>query len=154
MKKCLLVFILMFLFCFIKPDYNFYSLSVNYNGTHNFYSSVKIIDDNIDITKNGNGYIISCNTKDAPKIKNKINNNFIYGESFSFNGSKNDINIIIKKLKIEILSKQDLDNIIVIEGYSPLINKSIYINNENINIQIAFNNNKITVGYPLILGSF
>ena len=78
----------------------------------------------------------------------------VVGESFSFNGSKNDINIIIKKLKIEILSKQDLDNIIVIEGYSPLINKSIYINNENINIQIAFNNNKITVGYPLILGSF
>ena len=87
-------------------------------------------------------------------ITYKFNNNFIYGESFSFNGSKNDINIIIKKLKIEILSKQDLDNIIVIEGYSPLINKSIYINNENINIQIAFNNNKITVGYPLILGSF
>lgn len=154
MKKLWTVFLLIFIVCLIKPEYNFCNLSAEYKGTHCFYSSQKIFDNNATTIKNGNGFIISCSTLNAKSIKNKINNNFLYGESFSFKGNKEQINAILKKLKVNIVRQENLNELYVLEGYTNLLNESIMLGEDKINIQIAYNDGIITVGYPLILGGF
>ena len=39
-------------------------------------------------------------------------------------------------------------------SYSPLIKKSLNIENNNVNLQIAYKNDSSIIGWPLILGSF
>ena len=66
-----------------------------------------------------------------------------------------ELSAAIKTLKATVLKKEYLDcNTVVIYGYSPLINKSVNLNNLKVNIQIAVKDNEIIIGWPLILGSF
>ena len=55
-----------------------------------------------------------------------------------------------KLIKTEVLS----DGTIVLYGYSNLINKSVMIDSQQVNLQIACKDEGCIVGWPLILGSF
>lgn len=55
-----------------------------------------------------------------------------------------------KLLKTEVLN----NGTIVLYGYSDLINKSVVVNSQQVNLQIACYEEYCVIGWPLILGSF
>lgn len=50
--------------------------------------------------------------------------------------------------------EENIQNIDIEYGYCPQLNKFVIVNDNKINIQIAKIANKITVGYPMIYGSY
>ena len=61
----------------------------------------------------------------------------------------------IKQLSAEIVKTECLqDGTVVIYAYTNKINKSVEVENEKINIQIAQYDNYSVIGWPLILGGF
>ncbi|NLC16281.1 MAG: hypothetical protein GX756_00150 [Clostridiales bacterium] len=96
---------------------------------------------------------IHCDAKDAAKIKSALKN--IKGMSVSFQGDIKDIEYILNFYKVKIILETYQNQILYIYGYSHLINApSIKIDGNYINIQLALRKNTVTVGAPIILGSY
>ena len=82
-------------------------------------------------------------------------------QEFDYN-SKNEILIfnnsyldkIIDSLILEIYFSKEISDRVIIEGYSNKLSDYVIVNNLKINIQIAIDDEKIILGYPLIDGSF
>ncbi|MBE5746090.1 MAG: hypothetical protein E7359_02250 [Clostridiales bacterium] len=110
--------------------------------------------ENCEIINLGNGYIINTSLNNAKVIKSKVTN--ILGESIKFKSTINKINNIINYYNLNIIKKEKVDNIFCAYGFSNVLAQSNYIkiDNEKINLQIAFSNNYITLGYPIILGDY
>ena len=104
------------------------------------------------LIKNGEDLIITCNKNQSESIKQKLTD--IKGESVSFNGTKQMAIDLINKLNLKTKFFESFDSINVYYCYKD--NLSLYktINNQKVNIQIAFNSGVITIGYPIILGSY
>lgn len=107
-----------------------------------------------DIINNGNGYIINTNINNVKYIKSKISN--ILGESVRFKTTLNKINEVIKLYNLNIIQEEKIDNIVCVYGYSNSndLTNSIIIDNKKVNMQIAFYNDFITIGTPIILGDY
>ena len=65
-----------------------------------------------------------------------------------------DYEDLISKLDVFVVSKNVLDDRIIIEGYTNKLKNFNVINNNKINIQISLFDNVCLVGYPLIKNSF
>ena len=76
------------------------------------------------------------------------------GQSARFQGGSSDVKELIKRLDIKVVDEQNLANIKIIYGFSPRLGKPVIINNKKVNIHIAQRCAIITVGTPLILGSY
>ncbi len=129
---------------FSNPEYSIYCLDyANLENTKN----VKIID-------NGNSYIIKSSVSLAKNIKQNSYN--VLGESVKFETNRLAIDKIIRLLDIEIKFKEDIDGITTLYGYSNNNDfyRSVIVENELINIQIAYKNGILTIGSPLILGDY
>lgn len=74
--------------------------------------------------------------------------------SFRFLGSEKDLQTLIDRLDIEVVSEQNLAEIAVVYGYSPRLNRSVKVEGRDVNIQLAKRGGTITVGTPLIAGSY
>jgi len=114
--------------------------------------SPNTIPTNFTFIANGSGGIISC---DLDKFKTTSITNFDYdGLSITFNGDVNDFNNLVDNLKITIIKKENVENIAIIYGLSNYFCMYTCINNIYINVEIAFNKGIITIGSPIILGSY
>ena len=61
----------------------------------------------------------------------------------------------IKALDAKVVKTECLDSgCIVLYAYSDKINKSVFIDNKEVNLQIAYQEDYSVIGWPLILGSF
>ena len=61
----------------------------------------------------------------------------------------------IKTLNAKIVKTEVLDSgAVVIYAYSSFINKNVTLENEKVNLQIAYYDNYSVIGWPVILGSF
>lgn len=80
-------------------------------------------------------------------------NRKIYGQSICFSGSIDDFNEIIEKLDIKY-TYENVDDIVIISGYSSSINNIFTSSNTKRNIQMAYNKGQISIGVPMILGSY
>lgn len=162
MKK--LIIFLAFLF-FITLTFSFQPAFYNVFSLHNTifgdakYSiyCLNISSDNFNnatLINNGNGYIIKTDINNALNIKKNVSN--ILGESVSFVSNKNVINKIIKYYNIKIFKSEKIGEIEVCYGFSNKLNSTQKVNiDENIiNIQIAFKENVLTIGTPIILGEY
>lgn len=109
---------------------------------------------NCEIINNGNGYIIKTDVNNAKFVKSSVSN--ILGESVRFKSTINKVEDIIDYYNLNIIKQEKVDDIVCIYGYSNKneLNNSIIIDNENVNLQIAFNNGYITIGNPIILGDY
>ena len=76
------------------------------------------------------------------------------GISVTFDGTAADVNAIVSRLRATEVSRQQLDGMVVVCFYSPLIRERVTIDGAPVNVQIAYSQGTITVGYPLILGSY
>ncbi len=100
----------------------------------------------------GNGRIVEC---DASKLGEALTMcSEIDGISVSFCGTANDAERIAVRLVVAEVSRQDIDGLTVICGYSAKISGHVWLDGKQVNIQIAYNKGTVTVGSPLILGSY
>lgn len=106
-----------------------------------------------EVVKNGNSSIIACKIEDAKSVRRKLKD--INGESLSYTAALSDeLDWLCSFYSVTVYSTQSIDGITVISGYSSKLGDSIKIDGKNVNIQLAQNGTRITVGCPLILGSY
>ncbi|MBR1925820.1 MAG: YwmB family TATA-box binding protein [Clostridia bacterium] len=153
MKKFILLATFLICLVVLNSPYSLSYFSKSYDGTHTFYCPEIVFNADAQIAKNGNGYLISVCTQNAGAFEKTLNNNY-QGESFCFLGDENNLLEVLKKLNAKIVKKEVFDNLLVVYGFSPKLKNYILMKNQKVNVQIALNKNKITVGTPLILGSF
>ena len=155
MKRYIAVIIILIL-VLIPKGAEFYSLASSYSdGEYCFY-----IDGDVDsalftkVVKNGSDTIAYCSLIDVPSIikeyRGKIN-----GESFTLSGTKLTIGEIVTKLDARVVSTGEVGGIYTVYLYTGRVNTpSVDLFGDKVNIQIALSGDKITVGYPIILGSY
>ena len=119
-----------------------------YNATVNIYCRATTLD-SIDM---GLGRQVTCSVDDFRKVVSNCNQ--IDGVSVSFNGSVEDVNAIINRLHATTVSVQQLDGLYVACCVSNRLQGGVTLDGKRVNLQIAYSAGTITVGYPLILGSY
>lgn len=102
--------------------------------------------------ENGNGKIVIADSNTYKDILKSASG--IDGISFSFVGGQSDIDDLQNTLKLKIVYTETVDDIVCIYGYSSLVKGSVNLDGKKINVQIAKSNDTISVGSPLILGSY
>lgn len=123
-------------------EYTFYCLDIN-----NDISNCNIID-------NGNSFIVKTKANDFKNVKSNLSN--VLGESISFNACKSSIDKVVKFYNVKIENIENVGDIVCLYGYTEnsLFERSLNIDGKLINIQIAFSNDKMTIGNPIILGDY
>lgn len=76
------------------------------------------------------------------------------GVSFTFCGTPDDVADVVSRLRAQPVCSQAFDGLTVACYYSPLIRQCVTIDGRSVNVQIACRDGVVTVGYPLILGSY
>lgn len=66
----------------------------------------------------------------------------------------NNYDDFINELDVDIISKFEVSDRVIIEGYSPRIKDYLVINGFKVNIQISMSDKSVIIGSPLINGSF
>ena len=84
--------------------------------------------------------------------KKYITNGKLVGECITLSSKKENINRISDVLGLMVTQKYYVDDIYIIEGVSSKLNYKI--NNRQANVQIAINKGLITIGSPIIYGSY
>ena len=109
---------------------------------------------NCTIIKNGNSNIIKTNFNNAKYVKSKVS--MVLGESVSFDSFQTSVNKLINYFELKVAKTEKIGDIYCVYGFCENKNfeNSVEIEGQKVNIQIAFNNNRITIGTPLILGDY
>ena len=97
-------------------------------------------------------YMVTSDIKKGQEMADSLGN--IVGISASFKGDYDDFTRVIKKCKVAVQQEESVGNVHIIYGISENCGKPTYANGMNINFQIAIRDNVITVGTPLIMGSY
>lgn len=100
----------------------------------------------------GAGYQVTCSADSFGSVIKNCNG--IDGISVSFEGSMNDVAELTEHLKAESVSSQKLGDLYVACFNSPCLKRGVTLDGKRVNLQIAYSSGVITVGYPLILGSY
>ena len=139
MKK-MIIYISMFIVLLSGAAENkTFSLLDYYSGEYFSYSNQPLKDNSI--------YTGSC------YINSEINSKEIIGESITVKNF--EPSAAIKELKAKVVKTEYLESgAIVIYAYSKFIPKSVKLESEKVNLQIAYYETHSIIGWPLILGSF
>lgn len=74
--------------------------------------------------------------------------------AYSFAGSPEDILLLITDLQIQVIERQVLEDMLIYYGYSPKFSRCIDYKGNKCNVQIVHCYGTITVGMPVIVGSY
>ncbi len=127
-----------------------YNYAQNFDGVYYFYTSQNYQSKITHTVKNGNGYIVSCDISKAKLVQHALNKDCLYGESFCFNGNKQDVQNLLFSLDILYCQNNNLDII----AYSPKIMYAMTVEGKVYNVQISQTDSMISVGFPAILGGY
>ncbi len=97
-------------------------------------------------------YLANYDYSDTSKAERDLNN--IVGISYTLAGDYDKFSDILKQFDIVTLSTEVVDNIHIIYGRSEHCGKPKIVDGQAINIQIAIRDDVITIGTPLIMGSY
>ena len=106
----------------------------------------------VDCIDMGSGKIVQCSVADF--------NNVIFhckdvdGFSVAFAGTAQDVDRIARMFNLKVNSMLNLDGLTVVCGNSAKLVGGVRLDNEIVNLQIAYKDGTVTVGSPLILGSY
>lgn len=100
--------------------------------------------------KNGNGFLLQTTANNVTQMLNVMHN--YSGFMLTFIGNKESINFLLNEAKI--IKVENYENIEIIHAYVCGLLHSIFIDGKKSNLQIAINKNIITIGSPIILGSY
>lgn len=87
-------------------------------------------------------------------VFNRFGKGGVSGESVRFFGGDEEINKIIKRLKVDVRQRQEFANISTFYGYSAALGEGLMLEGQKINIQIVKKGNTVIIGTPLIMGSY
>jgi len=147
----LLIILCVFSFCGLSNSFANKLFSNFKTGIVCFYcDDINESIENVNIQKNGEGYIVETDIKNALEVSNNI----VGCNGFSLKINKNEENIENFINQIEIIGQEIVSNIKIIYGYVCGLVNSIYIDGKKVNIEIAENGDFITIGSPIILGSY
>ena len=116
-----------------------------------YFCSENVVDKNLDIQSVGYGCIISCDMQNKDFVQNKVKS--IQGVSYYLNLEQFNLTEFLILNKASIVSKQDFDNIKIIYALTPNLKKMID-GEKNFNLEIAIKGDSVTIGYPIIMGSY
>jgi len=158
-KNRLLSIIICFIFLFFiapqKEGLNLLAKRLNH-GTYSAYVTnfvaAEEIEQSYNYIKIANGGILVCELQYMQKVKSYSYQ--VLGESLSFYGNIDEFNNLVKIYRVKIIVAEQVGDIMTIYGHSFAFRKHIILDNKKVNVQIAINNNCITVGTPIILGSY
>ncbi len=109
--------------------------------------------DSFSIKNNNNSYqncLVKLNKSNHLSLENLTKN--VSSQCVVINNKS--LNYAIKKLNLKVLKKSSVAGLIEVVGYTKKLPESVMVKGEKINIQIAVKNNKLIIGYPLILQGF
>lgn len=86
-------------------------------------------------------------------IKDSVDGN-ILGMAVTYKHDKVSTQQILDSLQAKVIKTQKLDNVITYYAYSGLLGGGVEIDNQKVNIQIAYTAQGIKVATPLIMGSY
>ncbi len=75
-------------------------------------------------------------------------------ERIDVDGSYYDAKAIIRKMYAVVIAEEEVDGIKILYAFCPRISNEVELNGDRVNIMIAINGDKMTVGSPLIKGSY
>lgn len=76
------------------------------------------------------------------------------GESVTFYGSKDEFEAEIRRLGVTVTERQSLGGIEIVYGYTEKLRGGVNVDGKRVNIEFAYRGGTITVGTPVILGSY
>ncbi|MGN0788190.1 MAG: hypothetical protein ACI4L6_03950 [Candidatus Onthoplasma sp.] len=139
MKKLLLTIGVMIIFLLSSHNTNNFSLLDYFDGEYYSFSSCQT-ENSVDL-----GFAYMSNVE--------IERDKLSGESVKLKNF--EPSEAIKKLKARVVYTEYLESgTTVIYAYTNLISKKVKVKDENVNVQIAINDEFCIVGWPLIMGSF
>ena len=151
MYKALGIIFCMILILFCTPNSDFVGSFAYKQGGQVYFCVNKRVDlPNIEITKNGKGYIISAEQERAVKLQNSIQRDEIQGIAFRYGGNF-DTKSYLEKVSAEIIFDETINKMSFVYAYSTKFPRYVMYRGQKINIQIAHNSLETTIGYPLIL---
>ena len=103
--------------------------------------------------RNGAGTIIVGTINQVSQIKQCIVGD-IYGETIKIAGVYEDVDDVVDTLGIDIVKTDDFDEIRCVYGNIDGLEEYVTINGKQVNVQVAYSNGTISIGYPLIVGAY
>lgn len=76
------------------------------------------------------------------------------GESVTFYGTKEAFEAEILRLGVTVTERQSLGGIEIVYGYTEKLRGGVNVDGKRVNIELAYRGGTITVGTPVILGSY
>lgn len=152
------IIIIAFIVCFIvtgfcKYDVVNFAFNQSANPKYYFYVSLNTETNDSHYTKNGNGGIIKLD-KDELYLLNSFDIEKIYGTSIELECNEKEYDLLLDKMVIDILKCENFENFTTIYGYSAKYGKCVTIGGNKVNVQIAKRDDRVYIGFPILLGSY
>lgn len=150
--------IVAFILCFIMVGFcNYDAINFAFNESANpkYYFYVHLSEETEDLhyTKNGDGGIIALDKSELNLLDNfKIDK--MYGKSVVVNGNNSYYNEIVESMNLQVIKEENFETFTTIYGYNQSLGDCVTINGQQVNVQIAKRGNVISIGYPILLGSY
>lgn len=80
--------------------------------------------------------------------------NYEYSEGYECVVLGGDMDNVLNLLDVQVANRMEIEDRIIIEGYTPKLVKNENVDNQKINIQLSYFDGVVVVGYPLIKKSF
>lgn len=148
----MMIFVLWGIFGYSGEEVFFESVGRGEVSFYTRYAAGEI--EKAEVIQNGAGSIVQCAFEDYREVRSALGE--ISGVSISFEGDSADIEALCKKLEVVSVASENLEEcgIMSYYGFTTKLNSRVLADGKYINIQIAQKDSVITVGYPLILGSY
>ena len=138
MKKLIIVIFVFLILIAGKQDNMSFSLLDYFSGDYTVYTS----------SSTENGVDLGFCYMNSKPVSESIVGESLVVENFEVASAIDILNARV--VKTEYLE----DGTTVIYAYTNLINETVKVDNERVNLQIATKNDRTIIGWPLILGSF
>ena len=133
---------------FMPMDFDAYLADIATDGVVSIYCRQSELDG----INMGNGQIVQGKVCELQTLLKKCQG--VDGVSVSFDGCEADVDRIAELLNLNVTHQYSLDGIDVVCGLSFKIRGGVVLDGQTVNVQIALKDGKVTVGSPLILGSY
>ncbi len=153
-KLCMKKFIVFCLLCGFLFSISLFKNEYDFSKEDNLSVQIFVSDQNynhlneFDYVKNGAGAIVFCDYMQYKKIKKDCKN--IAGVTFIFDGDEKTLNRMINDLGVKTTERTSSDFV----GYTNYFDSSLNIDGKKTNVQGYLSENKVYIGFPLLLGSY
>ena len=100
----------------------------------------------------GNGYLVQCAVTDVYATLAQCDG--VDGISVRYPATEKDFYAMLNHFDVMEVSRYEDGALVAVCGYSSKILGGVMLDGEKVNVQVAFDGETLTVGYPLILDSY